>query len=297
MNRPKILAVDGAESRKEIIEGYLSKAGFDVVSVPDGDSALKILDERNDISVVISDRVLSKKPFMSFLKAMKDDTKNKHIPVIVQTSSPKEYHIMECIDAGAQYYLVHPCAEDVFVSVVKSAHKDTMTYLKLRDEAQKKKHIPKLIKKANFILSTLKEARSLGFFLGYSFDDPEEAARSLITYLSNAVYANLGIYAREKLEFLSEGTLEKEIARRQGRGDFSARNVCVEIDSNRDLTVIRIVDEGAGFDWKKDTKLIGTLSQNTLGRGSQTGITYFDNIEYTGRGNEVTCIKYKTNKE
>lgn len=289
--KPKILAIDGADTRKGMVEPCLMKAGFDVVSAANGDEALLILDQQSDISVVVTDRVLSKTPFMTILKNIKTDKKHKHIPVVVQTTSPKEYHIMECIEAGVQYYVVQPCADEMLVSVVRTAHKDAINFQRLREESSKRKNVPRLIKKAMFTFTSLQEANSLGFFLGHMFCDPDEATRSLITYLSNAVYANLGIYAQDRAEYLRDGRLDKEIERRQKNDLFVGRVVRVFVDKSCDRIEVRIIDDGVGFDWQKSTKLLSQFNANTLGRGSQTGSTYFDDIHYVGRGNEIVCLK------
>lgn len=291
LNKPKILAVDDEEFNLDIMCEYLSKAGFDVISANDGDVALKKMEEHENISVVILDRMMPRMNGLEVLETIKQDDRYKHIPVIMQTAAAQSEQVIEGFDLGVYYYLAKPYEEQLLVSIVKAAYDETMNLKNRGIEAQKSNDISPLLKSGKFNFNTILEAQFLGAFLGNCYSEPEEATLSLISLLTNAVYANLDISYTEKTELLMTKKLDDEVERLLKRADYKHKRASVSIEIYPDEIIATIKDQGSGFDWEKHSQLNSETADTPKGRGSVKAVSYFSKIQYLGNGNEVICTK------
>ena len=139
---------------------------------------------------------------------------------------------------------------------------------------------PDLIPAISAYLSSLVEA-SIG---------PAKAGSLELTLdeaLSNAVYhGNLEVPSQIKSEDFAGFY---ELARKRQRElPFAKRKVLVNFNYNRDLLVVRVCDEGAGFDWKKYMTVSVDGSDLPHGRGLILMQALSSRIEFNELGNEVT---------
>ena len=80
--RKKILTVDDDALNRDILNEYLSEGGYEVVEADDGDTALQILAETRAIDAIVLDRMMPRLNGMEVLKAVKEDSRLRDIPVI-----------------------------------------------------------------------------------------------------------------------------------------------------------------------------------------------------------------------
>jgi DNA-binding response OmpR family regulator len=99
----KILLVEDSLAIRQENERVLLKAGYEVVTAKDGESALKFAKAENP-ELILLDMILPKMSGPEVLKQLKKDSTTKNIPVIV-LSSLSEKNRQKLIEAGADEYL------------------------------------------------------------------------------------------------------------------------------------------------------------------------------------------------
>lgn len=100
-----ILIVEDERHLQTILSDLLKDEGYNVLSAYDGEEALNILSKQSP-DLVLLDLILPKKDGFEVLKAMKEDSKIKGIPVIVLTNLEGSSDIEKALDLGAETYLV-----------------------------------------------------------------------------------------------------------------------------------------------------------------------------------------------
>ena len=103
----KALVVDDSQIMRRIIVSVLKKAGVDdVVEVTNGQEAVDLLAQPNDVGLVLLDWNM---PVMTGIEALtKIRTTNKALPVVMVTTESEKEKVVEAIKAGANDYLLKP---------------------------------------------------------------------------------------------------------------------------------------------------------------------------------------------
>lgn len=299
MNKsPKLLAVDDEPFNIDIMRRHLTKAGYDVIEAEDGVAALQRLEENLDIDVIVLDRMMPRMDGMEFIGVIKADARFKDIPVVMQTAAAMTKQVLEGIQAGVQYYLTKPYKQNMLISIVDSALRDAKNRNKLREEVKKGQLVFGLMKQSIFQFRTIDEASAIAFYIANCFPEPQQAAYGLNELLLNAVeHGNLGITYEEKTNLVLNGIWQNEIERRLNDEQYRYRLGSLAFAAEGNALVVRIKDEGNGFDWKKYIELSPERVTDPNGRGIATSrMVSFHSIEYIGAGNEVVCT-FNLNQE
>ena len=101
--RVRILLVDDSKPILHANERVLHKAGYEVVCAEDGESALKLAQERKP-DLILLDMILPKLSGPEVLERLKKDASTADIPVIV-LSSLTERNRQKLMEAGAEEYV------------------------------------------------------------------------------------------------------------------------------------------------------------------------------------------------
>lgn len=116
MNKRKILVVEDEKNILEVIEAYLLKEGFDVITAPDGKMALELF-ENEKIHLIILDLMLPKisgEEICTTIRATSD------VPIIMLTAKVEEDSKIEGLSIGADDYVTKPFSPRELVSRVKA---------------------------------------------------------------------------------------------------------------------------------------------------------------------------------
>ncbi len=114
-----IWCVEDDSSIRDIEVYALTSTGFDAKGFEDGDSFWNALQsEKPDL--VVLDVMLPGKDGVTLLKLMKGSDEFRDIPVIMATAKGSEYDKIQCLDLGADDYLVKPFGIMEMVSRVKA---------------------------------------------------------------------------------------------------------------------------------------------------------------------------------
>jgi CheY-like chemotaxis protein len=117
-----ILVVDDEEANLQILETYLTEAGYEVVTAENGAEAwdfVKLFGER--VSVILLDRMMPVMDGIEFMKLLKGHRLYSDIPVIMQTAAALKEQVIECKNSGIYHYLRKPFEEERVLQLVREA--------------------------------------------------------------------------------------------------------------------------------------------------------------------------------
>ncbi len=294
IKKAKVLAVDDEPTNLNIMRIYLNRAGYDTVLAEDGRVALQRLEENPDIDAILLDRMMPNMDGMSCLAEIKSNTRWRDIPVVMQTAAAATEQVLQGINAGVYYYLTKPYDDRMLLSIVRSALQDAKIRKNMREEVGRQRSVLGLMELSVFRFRTLKEAKTLAFYIASCFPKPEQAVFGLHELLMNAIeHGNLGITYSEKTELVLAGQWLQEVERRLDSPDYREKKGRLSFTATTEAVTVTIKDEGEGFDCEQYLELSPDRATDPNGRGiAASRMSSFDRIEYLGCGNEVRCTTF-----
>lgn len=289
----KIVAVDDEPINLRLIEGFLDDEDYEIFPFELPENALSFLQEKgSDIDVILLDRMMPVVNGMEFLRRIKNTDHLKDIPVIMQTAAAERSQVVEGIEAGVYYYLTKPYDDKVLISLTKAAITDSTEKKKLYEESKQYAQMLGFIKIGVFEFRTLVEARMASTYLSSLFPNPEKVILGISEMLTNAVeHGNLKITYNKKTQLNMDGSWENEILKRLDIEENKNKKVNVHYERTDSQIILKVIDEGNGFDWEEYLEISPTRATDNHGRGiAMSKLMSFDEIKYCGTGNEVHCI-------
>jgi len=102
----KLLFVEDEEDLIEIITDTLTKLDADFLTAPNGQEALKVIDENSDIDVIITDINM---PIMNGLDMIKEIQKRGiKTPIIIMSAHTEVDYLNKAKELGVAEYLLKP---------------------------------------------------------------------------------------------------------------------------------------------------------------------------------------------
>lgn len=98
-----ILLVEDSKFLRAANERFLVKAGFRVISINDGEEALRVAQEQ-PIDLILLDMLLPKLGGEQVLQTLKTNPATAHIPVIVLSSLPRSNRAKLIADGAVGYF-------------------------------------------------------------------------------------------------------------------------------------------------------------------------------------------------
>lgn len=105
----KLLIVDDDKDVIETIKERLLREGYEVTVAFDGEEALLKVKETNP-DVILLDLMLPKLNGFEVLREIKQNYKDKWIPVIIISAKRELESVKACYDLEADHYLAKPCS-------------------------------------------------------------------------------------------------------------------------------------------------------------------------------------------
>ncbi len=102
-----VLAVDDLEDNRILLRRLVRRSGHNVITASDGEEALELLDKKS-FDVVLLDLLMPTMNGKSVLQQIKAEEKSRAIPVVMISGQQDMDHIVACIQAGADDYLLKP---------------------------------------------------------------------------------------------------------------------------------------------------------------------------------------------
>ncbi|MDH3626875.1 MAG: sigma-54 dependent transcriptional regulator [Acidobacteriota bacterium] len=116
--RGSLLVVDDEEPQRLMLEKFLTKAGYDVVTAPDGKVALERLGERS-FDLLLTDQRMPRLDGLELLEAAQRD--HPRLPVVLMTAHGSVSSAVQAMKRGAADYLTKPFERDELLVVVDKA--------------------------------------------------------------------------------------------------------------------------------------------------------------------------------
>jgi CheY-like chemotaxis protein len=288
---PHVLLAEDDTALLRLMVLRLKALGYDVHSVRDGNEAWAYVQEHaNRLDVAVFDHIMPGADGLELLRRMQNTAELCHLPVVLHTASDRPEQIVRGIEAGAFYYLVKPCPEEMLHAVVAAAVREARQHKQLVRDVQRQRGGFKLLEGANLTLRTLEDAENAACWLAHAFGDPTRVVGGLAALLLNAVeHGNAGVGFEEKGRLLAAGTWRQGVAERLGRPENQRKRVRVELQRLGGRVSVEIADEGEGFDWHNFMMLDPARAQASHGRGIARAAAFcFDRISYNSIGNVAT---------
>jgi len=105
---PVVLIAEDTFDTRELYELYLTRRGFRVQTVVDGEAAVETaLESQPDVMVL--DLSMPRLDGVAATRRLKQDARTRHIPVIILTGYPHKAIQQGALEAGAEAFLPKPC--------------------------------------------------------------------------------------------------------------------------------------------------------------------------------------------
>lgn len=117
MQRPKILMVDDEARMRKLVRDFLSRSGYDVLEAGDGQEALDVFFENQDISLVILDVMM---PKMDGYQVCEEIRRYSKVPIIMLTAKSDERDELKGFDLGVDEYVTKPFSPRTLVARVEA---------------------------------------------------------------------------------------------------------------------------------------------------------------------------------
>jgi DNA-binding response OmpR family regulator len=116
---PVALVVEDDQVVSRLVSHLLSRRGFTVRHVPDGLSALALLEGGEKPAVVVMDVMLPYVSGFELVTRIRSSAVWATVPVIMLTSKSHESDILRAFDSGVNDYIVKPFRPEEFVARVR----------------------------------------------------------------------------------------------------------------------------------------------------------------------------------
>jgi len=118
MAKLKVLIVDDEEDIRELVELYLGRDGYDIVTCETGEQALEIV--RTDIiDLIVLDLMLPGISGLDVCKTLKANRKTESIPIVMLTAKGEDADVVTGLELGADDYVTKPFSGKVLAARVR----------------------------------------------------------------------------------------------------------------------------------------------------------------------------------
>lgn len=127
-NKDLILVVDDETRMRKLIKDFLIASNFEVIEAGDGEEAVRIIHEKNNIKLVIMDVMM---PKLDGYEALKEIRKDSQVPVIMLTAKGQENDQIKGFQAGADDYVQKPFSPKILIARINAILKRNDTSSKV----------------------------------------------------------------------------------------------------------------------------------------------------------------------
>lgn len=290
-----ILIVDDEAVNLDTICAHLQQDDYRLLRAADGSQAWSMLQAEPEMfDVIILDRSLPDRNEVHLLDNIRQHDSLENLPVVVQTAANENQQVFEGPGAGAYYYLTRPYDGETLKTIVRSAVNGRLHEKSLLESLRAGRRIFELMSFGRFRIRNLQEANLVALQVAHLCPDPTRVVTGISELLVNALeHGNLKIGYDEKSRLMRNGEWQREVQRRLDDADPRAY-IELEFDVSAERVLIRIRDQGDGFDWLPYLDFDPVRAFDPHGRGiALARLTSFDALDYQGNGNEVVATVNK----
>jgi two-component system phosphate regulon response regulator PhoB len=119
MPKEHILVVDDEEDLLELVRFNLAREGYALTLAASGEDALKKI-KRERFDLILLDLMLPGLDGLEVAKTLKNDPKNRFIPIIMLTAKGEDADVVTGLELGAEDYVTKPFSPRVLIARVKA---------------------------------------------------------------------------------------------------------------------------------------------------------------------------------
>ena len=117
MEKLKIMVVDDESRMRKLVKDFLVKSGYEVMEAEDGEQAIDIFFEQNDIALVILDVMMPKTDGWQVCREIREYSK---VPIIMLTAKSDERDELLGFELGVDEYISKPFSPKILVARVEA---------------------------------------------------------------------------------------------------------------------------------------------------------------------------------
>lgn len=117
MDETKILVVDDEERMRKLVRDFLVKNGYIVFEAGNGEDAINIFLQDNDISLIILDVMMPKMDGYETCRIIREYSK---VPIIMLTAKSSEQDELKGFELGIDEYITKPFSPKILVARVEA---------------------------------------------------------------------------------------------------------------------------------------------------------------------------------
>ncbi len=117
MEKSKILVVDDESRMRKLVRDFLVKNNYEVVEAADGEEALDLFFEKNDMDLVILDVMMPKMDGWQVCREIREYSK---VPIIMLTAKSDERDELLGFELGVDEYISKPFSPKILVARVEA---------------------------------------------------------------------------------------------------------------------------------------------------------------------------------
>lgn len=117
MDKLKIMVVDDESRMRKLVKDFLVKSGYEVVEAEDGEQALDIFYDQNDIALIILDVMMPKIDGWQVCREVREYSK---VPIIMLTAKSDERDELLGFELGVDEYISKPFSPKILVARVEA---------------------------------------------------------------------------------------------------------------------------------------------------------------------------------
>ena len=166
MGKLKILVVDDEARMRKLVRDFLVKKEYEVIEAENGEQALEIFYDQEDIALIILDIMMPKIDGWQVCKTIRKESK---VPIIMLTAKSEEHDELLGFELGVDEYISKPFSPKILVARVdailrRTSKSATDNMVKVGNiEVDKLAHIVKVC--GNVIDLSFKEFELLVYFM------------------------------------------------------------------------------------------------------------------------------------
>ena len=117
MERIKIMVVDDESRMRKLVKDFLGKKGYEVIEAENGEVAVDLFFEQNDISLIILDVMM---PKMDGWQVCREIRQYSKVPIIMLTAKSDEKDELLGFELGIDEYISKPFSPKILVARVEA---------------------------------------------------------------------------------------------------------------------------------------------------------------------------------
>lgn len=113
----KVMVVDDESRMRKLVKDFLGKKGFDVIEAENGEEAVDLFFEKNDIALIILDVMM---PKMDGWQVCREIRQYSKVPIIMLTAKSDEKDELLGFELGIDEYISKPFSPKILVARVEA---------------------------------------------------------------------------------------------------------------------------------------------------------------------------------